>query len=379
MSCIAVLTESLDIMARELLEAIYRFGKTVRWTVCLIEAPDGKTRMRWNVPGWTQGCSLRDVIRCVRPDGIISIGSDPALLRDKALRGIPVVSTGNDAQSLRGVPCVRCDNEDIVRVGAGELFRSGWRDFAFARWPAENSWGRAREAAFRKEVAASGAACHVLDTASLAQDLNRLPRPCGIFAANDFVGVKVVTEAVRAGFRVPEDFAVVGVDNDEQVCENAPVTLTSVGQDTARCGRLAAEALQRLLVGQAVRDDDLRFGARLLVRRASTRFFLTDYRVARALEYIRTHVAEGVTVAAVARQMACSRNMADILFKRQCHVTVHAAIIDARIRKVREMLARPLQNLSALHDFCGFSSAEELRRVFKRETGLTLKAARAAL
>lgn len=376
---IAVLLESLDIMARSLLEAIYRFGKAHEWNVCLIEAPDGRARTSWSVPGWRQDCTLREAIRYVRPDGIVSIGSDLTLLRDRSFRGIPIVTTGNDTSPVRGIPCVRCDNDDIVQVGARELFRSGWRDFAFAGWTMEKSWSRAREIAFRMQVLERGSAYHVLDVASLSEGLSRLPRRCGIFAANDLVGAKVISAARHLGFRVPEDFAVIGVDNDLQVCENAPVTLTSVEQNTALCGRRAAETLQRMLTGQDIQSAQLRFGALTLVRRASTRFFLTDCRVSRALEYIRLHVAEGVTVEAVAMQMGCSRNMADLLFKRQCHMTVHAAIVDERLRKVKELLSRPSQGLSSLHDFCGFASADDLRRVFRRETGMTLTAWRRSL
>ena len=321
-----------------------------------------------------------------RPDGcIVECGGNVNPFRTVDFREAPAVfldcdpdSVGNDAV------CIYSDADDIAACAARELLSLGFSDYAYLSFPVYRYWSIGRGKAFAAYVADNGKKLHqfrqdggTLDSerlhVGLANWVKRLPRPCGVFAANDTLANAFARAVFESGFSIPQDFAVVGVDDDTHLCENTMVSLTSIAAANEYAGYLAAESLVKLTRNQKGKTRAM-FGVDKLHRRASTSPLRNaDVRVLKAMEFIRRHAAEGVTPVNVVKEMGCSRRLADFRFREAVGHSILDEIHSVRLDKVKELLRSSKVEVSALPDFCGYGSIADLRRVFKKRVGMTMK------
>ncbi|MBR1837920.1 MAG: substrate-binding domain-containing protein [Kiritimatiellae bacterium] len=346
------------------------------------EGPDGRYRLIRS-PG---GADLRGVLDFWRPDGcIVECSGSPKLLGPSDFPGIPAVFVDrHPADVPEGTMCVYSDPAPIARAAARELMLLGNDHYAYVPCPGDDVWSRDRGEEFRHLVRRTGKTVHSLPAELAASDaphfartlekwIGRLPRPCGVFVANDLAAESVLLACSAMGLSVPEDIAVVGVDNAEYLCENTHPTLSSVERDLFGAGRIAAEML----------DDALRhgrpapsrpFGITGLVRRASSRRVRTgDVRLARALEFIRRRACEGVSPPDVAAEMGVCRTLADRLFRKNLGHTILDEIHEVRLEHAKALLHRHV-GTSAVADMCGYRSVSDFRRVFRARVGISVKA-----
>jgi LacI family transcriptional regulator len=164
---------------------------------------------------------------------------------------------------------------------------------------------------------------------------------------------------------------VIGVDNDEHICENTRPPLSSILPDNEQAGYDAAKMLDEIVGGAA--PCRRFFGARMLAKRGSTQVFhISDQRVRRAVAFIRGEKSRGVSAEAVARFMGCTLRMSEILFKRCLGHSVRDEILDARIDLAKRLLADRRIGMSALADMCGYADGSSLRRVFLAKVGCSM-------
>jgi LacI family transcriptional regulator len=264
------------------------------------------------------------------------------------------------------------------------LLALGLKNYAYATFRLPIFWARERKEAFVAAVAGSGRGCHVFDPereqlphvrqAELAEWVRGLPRPCGVFAANDYVGDEILNICAQQGMSVPDEVAVLGVDNDEAVCENATPTLSSIAPDFARGGYLAAELLGRLVDGAKLKPRFVAFGSSGVVTRQSTRRMACDRaRIADAVEMIRRKACEGISSADVVRFIGEPRRTAEMHFREATGRSIHEEIDEVRFAKVFELLKNPRQTLESIPDLCGFSTGVALRKAFRLRTGLSMR------
>lgn len=265
---------------------------------------------------------------------------------------------------------------------------SGRNDFAYVPYPERTHWCAQRQEGFTEALKLNGASCAVFETSehspqSIAyqQDLRTflaaLPRPCGVFAANDSVAENVIAAATAAGLKVPDEISVVGVDNAGAICERTNPTLTSIEPDFRRGGRIAALLLLTMMrEGRRARLSPTRtFGPFRTVERGSTVSpFSSDPAVTAALEMIRVKSCDGLTVSRVLKTFGCSRQHASARFHKATGHTVLEEINRVRMEQIKIMLGNPNQQLKSISDFCGFKSPNSLRKFFRRETGLSMSA-----
>ncbi|MBR3086094.1 MAG: substrate-binding domain-containing protein [Kiritimatiellae bacterium] len=338
------------------------------------------------------GASIPELMQFLKPDGCIFATGDLPIDQVWAAMSagrarIPIVRLNRDAdEKYPGSVEVHGDSVSFAEMAARELLRSGYSHYAFAPWHENDSWNRERHDAFRHFVTMAGQTFHqfprqltLSDTAHLADIyapwLESLPKPCGIFAANDTAGESVLWACSRVGIAVPAQIGVCGVDNLESICEYTRPTLSSIRRDLETEGRVAAELLAEWM-GHPSRPPKSRVVPGLsLVRRASTRFYsLRDWRVAEAQEWIRLHgCEEGVTPRRVVAQMKVSRTTADRLFRSTAGHSILSEIQGVRMERAMEMLraGKPADIVAAE---CGFASTLDFRRVFRRIVGVPVVA-----
>ena len=188
------------------------------------------------------------------------------------------------------------------------------------------------------------------------------------------VAESFVRAAVRSGFSVPEDFAIVGVDNNEGFCENQVKSITSVEQDFRAAGRLAVELLAERMANRACAGRTARFGVGRVVRRASANGFARlDSRVAHGLEFIRRKACDGIGVDDVVAEMGCSRRLAFLRFRKAGEPSINKLIHRVRLEQAQRLLAEGRFSITDIALLCGYASDVDFRRVYKRTFGVSPK------
>jgi len=207
----------------------------------------------------------------------------------------------------------------------------------------------------------------------LAAWLKRLPKPVGILACNDNRGRQVLDACAAAELAVPEQVAVVGVDNDDVLCDLADPPLSSVQPDAVRIGFEGAAALDRMIrsgkpAPRRVRSVSPR---QLVVRRSSDVLAVDDPVVSSALKIIQREACVGLNVEKLLDQMTISRATLERRFERFLGRSPKDEILRLRLGRVRELLSESEDTLAQIADATGFSSVAHLSVSFKNATSLS--------
>lgn len=315
---------------------------------------------------------------------IVEFSADDVPLPRSALGRIPTVLLDcAPAFERRGVPTVCQHASQIGAFAADNLLAMGLASYAYVGWPERKFWDRMRREAFRRRVKEAGKPFFRIDTgpsgdtigtlrAHVAAGLSRLPRPAGVWCANDAIAVQVLEAASRTGFSVPNDLALLGTDDEELLCENCSPTLSSVELDFAgagrRCVQIVADAIER--GGPPVHE---RFGPLRIVRRSSTRRSARlDRGVVAALDLIRARATAGLAPGEVAATFGCSRRMAEMRFRAATGRSVLEEIHAVQVEHAKKLLAAPHVKASMVPAMCGYGSNSFFMALFRKATGLTM-------
>lgn len=258
--------------------------------------------------------TIADIAKLWNLDGtIVECNADGSRIAPSAFGEMPVVYL-NPKESPNREHCaqVMYDQASFAHQAAEELLESGFGDYAYVP-AAENTtapWNLERQKVFKVEIGKAGKRFHRLtlpDGAVTPKALETLvepwlaalPKPVGVFGANDWSAKAVLAACGRLGLAVPDEVAVVGVDNLLHVCGNTRPTLSSIPQNFEGEGATAAGLLMEMMEAPGCKFKPRRCSAARLVRRGSTHFDpWRDERVARGLEFIRQGACGGITPAA---------------------------------------------------------------------------------
>ena len=326
---------------------------------------------------WCDGVILRDV-------------ADLAAVR---AAGVPAIVLGHAKRRVKGAVFVGVDDEAVSQVVTSHLRQRGFRNFAFCGYRGV-PWSESREESYSRVLRQEGfrVAClrvpleaeHGLGTAGAREQLKdwfqKLPRPVGLMAANDDLGEQVIELCKEAGIRVPDDCAVVGVDNDPVVCGLSDPPLSSVNIHFRQAGYRAAATLDRLMHGNPPPDWSIHAEAGDLVeRQSSNRIAVEDPAVARALRFIHNQGRGPVSVAEIARESGVSRRILEQRFRQelsQSVLQVHRAVRAAHIAR---LLTETDLSLAEVAEQCAFTQFSHLTRFFRAMRGETPSAFRKRL
>ena len=355
-----------------------------------------RANAHWNIklmPSYGDGSEYR-FPSPAEADGIIS--SEP-LSADAAASGIPLVIIGTREQWLgrrmRSLAFVRNDDAAIGRFGASFLKSLGkFRSFGFVPTNVPYYCSILRGEGFRAELGKGNAAdirqyaakCRedgsVDDIASLGRWLAGLPKPAAVMAVHDLRATHVLEAATMAGIKVPEQMAVIGVDNDELLCDFTSPQLTSIYPDHVKEGELAAAALKTLLKKSDMRHArTFRSDAKSIVERESTRHVAPGAHLAEeAMSFIRRNALKGIGAADVARHLRVSRRLCDLRF-RECHgMTVLEAILRVRFAELKRRLSSSSTSIGKIVAVCGFACESHAKRMFRKRFGMSMREWRAS-
>ncbi|MBP5544005.1 MAG: substrate-binding domain-containing protein [Kiritimatiellae bacterium] len=270
-----------------------------------------------------------------------------------------------------------CDARELAREAAQNLVvRQSFASFGFVGTIFGESWSHERGAFFQEALAERGHECAIFKSrrGNLGAWLAALPRPAAICAANDSTARDVANSALAQGLRIPDDIAILGIDDDPMFCLSASPELSSVVQDFESCGFQAAEALQRLMDGDTSGPHLLRYGARGVSIRESTLSSSphADF-VQKALDWIDANACSYIGAADVARALGVSRRILDLRFRELLRTTVHAVLRERRLEEVKLLLSTTDMTVGRITEQCGFTSAGHLKNLFRRTFGCSMR------
>ncbi len=322
--------------------------------------------------------------RTWRGDGVIAYFGDRRTEEFVAEAGVPAVSIERGLRAMpRKIPVVATDNAAIGRMAAAHYLDKGFHHLAYCGATEPSAyWCEPRAAAFAAAALDAGATFSRFAQrqriarnwpaalASLAEWIATLPPRTGILTVNDARARHVVEACGLAGRRVPEDVAVLGVDNDEMLCELTTPSLSSIEHDTREIGRRAAETLDTLMKGKRCHGSVLVPPVGVTERRSTEQVAVEDAEVAAAIAFLRANVASPLHVEDVARASGLSLSTLKSRFKAVVGRPVHAELQRLRIEEARRLLATTSIPVKKVASLAGFIDVSHFTTAFRRHTGL---------
>lgn len=322
-----------------------------------------------------------------RGDRIItSLGSRPNLIRYIRKAPQPKVDVVIRRPDIK-IPRVVSDNDLIGRMAAQHFLERGARHFAWFSFDFFNVESL-RFNGYQQALAKHGFECHKLiwseghrpkDNSTWREmrtwmkcELDKLPQPLAVFAFNDYDAAWLIDMGVFYNISVPEQVAVLGVDNIEMVCECLPVQLSSIQRDMERIGYEAAALLDRMLDGEVAPDRPILIPPKGIITRQSTDYFAVNQpNLRRAFLFIREHIHESIGNSEIASAAGLSRRSLEKLFKGELGRSVHEEIMRQRMHRVCELLAESDHPIGRIAELTGFCHAPLLNNAFRKMAGLS--------
>lgn len=323
-------------------------------------------------------------------DGILCRLSDPHMADLFAEARCPVIDLYGQIRHPR-IPFLDTDATAVAEMAARFFVNSAFSHFAYCGFP--GLWfSDDRQAAFEKSISRYGGDLHayqppvawsVADVArreslhpsgspELAAWIRSLPPRTAILACNDVCAQQLIQMAVRIGRSIPEDLAVMGVDDDQLICELSTPRLTSIRPDTHTLGYTAAHWLHQLMQGKELSYRQLFVAPLQVTERTSTDTIASDDPIlVKALRFIRDHAHERIDPILVTQHVGLARSSVETRFRRVIGRTIKAEITRARINRAAVLLRETSMNIEEVAHTCGFATSSHFLRIFKQERSIT--------
>ncbi len=366
---------------RDKLQGVLRYVRLhTPWNIHLVENRIGEQQLG-DLRAW--GATGVIVARMPESVGTVARAGLPTLVMDS-----PVFYEAR----LPRASFVTCDSAAVGRAGAEAFLRQGFRHFGYVADAQSWDWSDQRCRAFRDCLAQAGYPCAVYggltararsdwatDQERMARWLQALPRPTALLVARDGRARQVLETCQLAGLDVPGHIAILGVDNEEVLCENTTPTLSSIQPDFEAAGYQAAHLLEQLMRRTLRNPQTLSYGVKQIVVRESSRLAQSvDRRCLRGQEFIRLNACADIGVPDIARHMGVSRRMAEVLFRKHVGQSILDEIQQTRLARLKTFLCETALPIGQISEQCGYQTEMHAKRLFKRQTGMTMRQFRKA-
>lgn len=311
----------------------------------------------------------------VKSDGIIAYtgiaSPQPHLVDFIQATGLPVVET--HLPRIPGSGAVIRNHERIGELAAEHLLALEFSHIGFVTFDGHEIEAL-RQAGVAQKVAASGAQFHVIKATELRRKLPGLPKPIGLIAASDINAMDIIQTCVDCGLTVPEEVAVVGVDDTDVFCDLAAIPLTSVNCNYEQLGREAAALLDRMMEGNPPPPEPLLIQPLgVTARRSTDTIALPDPASAKFLRYLRDHFREPLSLEQIARELGVSLRRVQDHFRHHVGRSAIQELTRLRVAHAKKLLHDPKLKLESVAQESGFTSRFHFIRAFVRVTGQTPK------
>lgn len=353
------------------IEGVYQYATehNRRWSYII--APEWNSVSIRQLVGWTG-------------DGVIAALNTPKEAECAATFHLPVVNMSS-ALSESPVPRSMVDNFAIGTLAAEHLLERGFRNYAFYGMR-DLDYSKQRLRGYQTRLKSGGYQCESFTLPStfdlrgnvwlsqqkrLTEWLAKLPSPCGLFAASDARARQVINSCDQLQRSVPERLSVIGVDDQQIICEHVHPTISSIARNNIAEGYKAASLLDRLMRGRKVPiKDQLIAPLRVIPRESTATFAVSDDRLREVLNYFQQHMEDPVTVEELCAHVDVSRRWLEYSFRNVLNETPYQYMRRQRLEGAQRLLADdPNVKIYHIAQQVGFSSAKQLTKAFRREFG----------
>lgn len=358
---VAVCIDTRDGAGRKRLHGVAQYARRHGWRTMLVRH--------------TGRQAAQEVSR-LHPHGIIAYVADRWLVDVARRQKVPLADTAHGEVEVPMM--ITLDSEAVGRLAADHFLGMGLQHFGYC-----GVRGRVASADRRASLAGHLAA-HGHDLFAFSQGiaegesrleplmrwLQGLPKPVGVLAFDDKLGERVLTACRWAGLSVPEQVAVLGIGDDELMCEVSWPSLSSISFPTSRLGYEAAEMLDAAIGGRGTAGLVRRIEPTGVTVRASTDMLaVEDSLIHAAVRFLRDHAGQAIGVKHVAAALGVSRRTLDRRFMAVLGRTVHDELTAVRMQIARRLLTEGVQLVAEIADACGYATAASFSRAFRQDAG----------
>lgn len=374
---IAILIETSRAYGRGVCQGIADYAKAHGPWAFVFEERD----LRGGAPDWLRGWE---------GDGILCRLHDPELAKLLAEAPCPVVDLYGQIQHPR-IPWLDTDAVALANMAARFYVDAAFTQFAYCGFP--GLWfSDHRQKAFVKTLKQLRFSCavyepmatsesqdvsvreslHITGSPSLREWVAGLPAGTGILACNDIRAQQLAAAAAAVGRVIPDELAVMGVDNDEIICSFTNPSLTGIEPDSRRLGYTGAAWLDRLMRGESLPSHSALLEPTRICERTSTDLIASDDEIfVKALRYIRRLADSRIQIEDVFAHVGRSRNTVETRFRSILGHSVREEIVQTRLRRSRSLLRQTRWPLHKIASASGFVTTAHFCRAFKQDGGLT--------
>jgi LacI family transcriptional regulator len=329
-----------------------------------------------------------EAIRNWGPDGVI-LSNEQCMLDEIAKIGVPVIVAAHNEpkREYKNVKYIDVRNDLVGEMGAEHFLKKGYKNFAFYSF-VDYCWSREREEAFRKRVEASHYNVNTYQHRQSQQEIQKfedtrqedlmawlakLPKPVGLMACSDICARYVLDACRLQQLHVPEDIAVLGVENDEMLVKFCNPPLSSIELNFQQVGYYAAGLLHRVMMNES--ESDLHVvqirPTTLEIRQSTEATAIDDEDIANALKYIRTHIRELIQVQDVVNATTLSRRTLYERFHKVMGHGVYTEIRNVRVEYIARMLIDTDASILDIARAFGYFGEENFARYFESVKGVS--------
>ncbi len=319
---------------------------------------------------------VSDRLRSGNVDAIIM--REPERIDEIIETGVPGICAPVSRHTVDGFVNITIDNRAVGQMAADHLMNCRFRHFAFCGFEGVY-WSARRGRAFCRRIRESGYNCHIYEPEKgidslwekeapvMIEWLKSLPKPVGIMTCNDDRAQHVLDACHAAKIHMPAEVGIIGVDNDEFVCELGNPPLTSICLNPERLGYQAARVLAKVMSGRdPLRKTIVGGPTHVVPRRSTDILLLEDAEIADAIRFIRDNCDQPLRVDDVADAVAMSRRTLQQRFAGVVGMSVHKQILTERVARITQLLVETDLTVAQIAEKLNFSSPKQLDRVFIR-------------
>ncbi|MFH1195029.1 MAG: DNA-binding transcriptional regulator [bacterium] len=319
-----------------------------------------------------------------KPDGIIM--RDTLIPKELLKLKIPTILAIHCSKYPRDLAVIKTDSNAIAKMASEHLLSKGLQNFAFCGFK-NFDWSNERGCYFDYFIKEAG--CKIynyiqpksvkkIDWKNEQQHVSNwiktLPKPIGIFACNDDRGQHILEVCKMINIKVPDDVAVIGVDNDPMICEIGDPPLTSIALNVESAGYNSAQLLSELMSGEKMTGQQILVSPTNIIQRQSSDILaVDDADVSAALRFIRANARNKILVKDIVKATRIGRRTLEQRFGKTIHSSIYNEIRRVRVEMISQMLIETDMPVSQITSLFNFTDVEHISRYFKKEKGLGLR------
>ena len=372
---IILLSDFSEEYNKNLLRGITRYSKDHGpWTFCKMPTYYRETIGIDGILQWAKDWEA---------DGIIGQFYNDEEVKKFTEAKIPVIAQ-DFKERFTDIPNITGSYRDTGRLGADYFLKKGFKNFAFYGF-GNIVWSRERAEGFEERVQEAGYDVHYYELqdgqsmdlwyykpSALSVWLNSLPKPIALMTCDDNQGHHITEAARHAGIRIPDEVAVLGVDNDELICDLSDPPLSSIELDSEKSGYEAARLMEHMIETKTYTAADIMVKATQVVTRHSTDIFASkDKYIVSALKYIHGNLDKNLKVDQILKEVPLSRRSLEKRFILTTGYPVYEYIYNQRIEKFTQKLLETDMTIFEIALDLGLSDSKNIARQFKQIKGLT--------